>query len=247
MTKKGYQKRLPTVLPTGGPRPVVHEHRDVPPPRASRRDTADPGRARSSPVEPDEPLTTDRARRARRAGTVPVTKRRRSIHRPKGAAAAWRCWSVLDPQDGRGASCRRLAVVGLAVPPAPCEPWRADVPGPLRGREPTQAVRSELATSYVASEVLPNGDVVVRQRIRAVRADASCCASSCPLAPGDEGVSARAGRRRRRRAMRSSGRRRSPTVSRRTPSPLRRTCEIRYRLTGAVELSESAQAGPWRW
>jgi hypothetical protein len=194
MTKKGYQKRLPTVLPATSPRPAV------PAPRASPESDAV-----SPVVEPVEPGETD----------------------DRGSPSTGTMIALV---------LAGLAVVGIAgflLVPARVDNG-PDLPAGVAGAgSPTG-----LDTSFVVSEVLPSGDVVVRQRIRSAK-PVQLLRLELPLAPGAEGVSAR------QIDVVADG---EAVVGPETIIGEYATfafapatdVRIHYRLTGAVERSESA-------
>lgn len=201
MTKKGYQKRLPTVLPDARPRPAVRAPR-LPAPRVSAE--ADPIPA---VVEPDETVET-----------VETDERRRP------STGTW----VAVVLAG-------LALVGVAGSLLVLALRDSGPDRPADGTDARGPIRSD--TSYVVSEVRPNGDIVVRQRIRAAR-PMQLLHLDLPPGPGGEGVFAR------QVEIVADG---EAVVGPATitdafaryifaPST---DVRISYRLTGAVELSES--------
>lgn len=209
MTKKGYQKRLPKVLPDAGPRPVVPAPR-VPAPRASAEGTAE-GTAvvapEAEPIEPDEHHARASADRHR-----------------------WSTGWIVAVVLGGSALCgiaAFLLVGGLLHS-------ESDRPaGGTNASSPT-----EPDSSSVVSTVLPNGDVVVRQRIRAIR-PIRLLRLELPPAAGGEGVSAT------QVEVVADG---NTAFGRSTITDASATyifapatdVRIRYRLTGVVQLSESA-------
>lgn len=157
MTKKGYQKQLPTVPPAASPRPAV------PAPRVS---------AEAEPIAPVvEPVQT--FYHDENDETYPLQPAERRSPSTTGTVVA-------------------LALVGLALL---CIANFLLVRslldnGPDRPAGVGDAsTRTRPDVSYVVSEVLPNGSVVVRQRIRAVQ-PVELLRLVLPLATGAEGVSA---------------------------------------------------------
>jgi hypothetical protein len=232
VTKKGYQKRLPKVLPDAGPRPVAPAPR-VPAPRASTdasapladpAETAEPTETdeRVEPAEPIEPVETDEP-----AGTVELDERRlRSSSERHRSSIGWLVAMVL--------ACLVLSgVAGFLLVTA----LRDDDPArPAGGPVPTSPARS--GTSQVVSEVRASGDVVVHQRIRTTR-PIQLLRLELPLAPVGEGMTARQVEIVADGVAVVGPATITDEFATYTFSPAT-DVRVRYRLTGAVELSESA-------
>lgn len=147
MTKKGYQKRLPTVLPPTVPRPrapiedVVREEPPPPPPQPPQLAHLTPAQARPAPP--------------RRPATAPVRRRRSPDSVVVGVGIALAAVLV----------AAGVNVILLLSDRAP-EGGLAD-PSSLRTAEGPGVAPLAADESYVETVVQPDGEVVVHQWIQA--------------------------------------------------------------------------------
>lgn len=211
MTKKGYQKRVPTVLPVPPPRAVPPT---APPPRASSDDleSVQPPPARPAPPPPAAPTPPPPT-------PLPVRSRHsvvRIVAVCVAAPAAFALGVLLTPLAlGSNGDRSGDPDPGSAAPASPAQ---------------------DTGESYVETQVLDNGVVAVRHSIRLLE-PVDRILLALPDVPGSTGLSADRvvvmANGRARGPRRISGRARTYTFA---PT---RVLQVSYRMTGAVSRSST--------